>query len=132
MEIILPSRQTPATAKDAQKLYKSLDNKIQDADPRPDFVTFTQGEQKVEVALTPAGFLARQTEANQITVTNAQIPRWVGKAQVDTICRTAQGAYTGFLGGVEIAPDSAGQDKARQVFYEWQRPLQKKQGDDCG
>lgn len=131
MEITLPSRQTPASAKEAYKLYKSLDNQIQDSDPRQDFVTFTQGEQKVEVALTPAGFLARQTEANQVTVTNAQIPRWVGKAQVDTICRTAQGAYSGFLGGVEIAPDPAGQDRARQVFFEWQRPLQK-QGDDCG
>ena len=125
MEISLPSRLTQATAKDAYNHYKSLDNRPQDADARADFVEFSQHGQKVEVSLTPSGFLARQTEAEQITVTQASVPRWVGKSQVDFVCRTTQGAYSGFLGGVDLSPSPDDQERARKVFYQWQKPLQK-------
>jgi len=125
MEISLPNRQTQTTAKDAFRLYKSLDNQPHDADSRRDFVEFSQAGQKVEVYLTPAGFLARQTEAEEITVTQASVPRWVGKSQVEFVCRTAQGAYSGFLGGVDLSPSPEDQERARKVFYQWQKPLQK-------
>lgn len=125
MEISLPGRLNAATAKDAYKHYKGLDNGAQDRDPRDHFVEFTQDGQNVEVALTPAGFLARQTHAEQVTVTRADVPRWIGKTVVDVISRTTQGAYSGFLGGVDITPDTDGQERARQVYYQWQKPLQK-------
>ena len=125
MEISLPHRQTPATVGDAYKRYKSLDNQPQDGDLRPDFVEFSQAGHKVEIALTPSGFLARQTEAEQVTVTQATVPRWLGKSQVEFVCRTTQGAYSGFLGGVDLSPSPEDQERARKVFYQWQKPLQK-------
>ena len=125
MEISFPNRQTQATAKDAYKYYKSLDNQSQDADPRADFVEFSQDGQKVEVYLTPSGFLARQSEDERLTVTQASVPRWVGKSQVEFVCRTTQGAYSGFLGGLDLSPSPEDQERARKVFYQWQKPLQK-------
>ena len=128
MQISLPHTVTPATAKDIWQQYKARDNKAEDDDPRTDAVQWSEGSQKVEVQLSRHGFLARQTEATQIRVTQVSLPRWLGESQVETICRTAQGAYSGFLGGVPITPEADSQDFARKAFYQWQKPLQKPGG----
>ncbi|MBT9585335.1 hypothetical protein IV102_18465 [bacterium] len=128
MAMPLPHSLSPSTAKDAWKQYKTQDNRAGDADARPDFVQWSNGEQKVEVYLTPNGFLARQSEPTQVQVTQCSIPRWLGQSEVQTICRTAQGAYSGFLGGLPIIDTPDSQDSARKGFYEWQKPLQKPDG----
>ena len=128
MAMPLPHSLSPATAREALKLYKAQDNQPGDADPRTDFVQWSNGPQKVEVYLSTRGFLARQSEPDQVRVTQCSAPRWLGEAQVDMICRTTQGAYSGFLGGVDITPAPDSQDAARKAFYEWQKPLQKPDG----
>jgi len=125
MALPLPHSLGPATARQAYQEYKSLDNRPGDADPRPDSVQWSNGPQKVEVLLTPRGFLARQSQPEHVQVTQCVLPRWLGEAQVQTICRSTQGAYTGFLGGLPITPEPESQEAARQVFYQWQKPLYK-------
>lgn len=128
MAMPLPHSLSPATCKDAFKRYKASDNKPGDADGRPDFVLWSNGEQKIQVALNAHGFLARQMESGQVRVTTCRLPRFFGEGTVETICRTAQGAYSGFLGGVEIAPDLDSQERARKSYYEWQKPLNTGEG----
>jgi hypothetical protein len=128
MAMPLPHSLGPSTAKEAWKQYRTQDNQPGDTDPRLDFVQWSNGPEKVEVYLTPSGFLARQSQPEQLKVTQASLPRWLGKIEVDVICRTVQGAYTGFLGGVDIQPTPESQAIARQRFYEWQKPLQKPDG----
>ena len=128
MQIFLPNTVTPATAKDVWKQYQARDNQPGDEDPRADVLHWSEGAQKVEVQLNHQGFLARQTEAAQISVTRLSLPRWMSESQVETICRTVQGAYSGFLGGVPITAAADSQDVARKAFYEWQKPLQKPGG----
>jgi hypothetical protein len=120
-----------SAARSLLQRFRALDNTPADQDTRPDFVEWSDSAAKQEVALQPAGFVHRHTDANShlVAVTQAHFPRWyeVGATvSVDTVCRSAQGAYSGWLGGVEIGPES--QDAARKCFYAWQKPLLKPGG----
>ena len=77
--------------------------------------------------------MARQSgQHGDVTVARCELPRWFefGKQfSVEVVCRSAHGAYSGFLDGHTLSQQPADQEAARQVFYSWQKPL-KKPGDD--
>lgn len=130
---LLPLSLTPAQAPQFHQQCRDLDQKAhQDLDPRPDFVEWSDQGQKVEVALEKHGFLARQSDAQGVTVVQCTLPKWYslgGTVHLDVVTRSAQGVYSGVLAGIPIEAGDTQQDRARQSFFALQRPL-KKPGND--
>jgi hypothetical protein len=130
----LHQTRNPALARELFERYQLLDDGPADLDLRRDVVELQTPAGTESVALNKHGFLARLTDLEQnVSLTRVELPRWMGLAGstvVETVARSAQGIYSGFLADLAVNhQDGPSQDLARRSFYAWQKPLQKPGGD---